>query len=132
MLPKILVTLNQPVRIGFEVLGRKLEQLGVFERFHLMYEPWQDVHTVAGRYLELIEFIAISRFLDTQLETSFVQIKGFGLQLMIMQGTSLALLDFQNFAAIERIVDNPNLSAPSLRFDMYRLSRINAHRVFLF
>src|ERR1700684_1157302 len=49
------VAAPQPMRIAVEVLGRKLKQLGVFERFHLMHQSDRYVHAFARRELELLE-----------------------------------------------------------------------------
>src|SRR5579872_5175669 len=46
---------------------------------------------------------------------------------MEMQRASLALVDFQNFAAIKFVVGEPDLAPPSLGFDMHGLADSTLH-----
>jgi hypothetical protein len=41
--------------VALEVLGRKLEELGVFQGLHLVDQPDRNIHTVARAQLELYE-----------------------------------------------------------------------------
>ena len=41
-----LVTTYQAMGIAFKVLGRKLEQLRIFQRFQLMDQAYRDIHAL--------------------------------------------------------------------------------------
>src|SRR5579864_7911388 len=102
-----LVALHEAMRIAIEMLGRKFVQLGVLERFHLMNEAGVNIHAFAGVEDELLN-LGIGRFLDRNAQAARAQEKGFGFELMEMQRASLALVDFQNFAAIKFVVGEPD------------------------
>src|SRR5215472_3123815 len=53
---------HQPMRVAIEVLGGKLKQLGVLDRFHLMHQSNRNVHAFAGDQLKLLERLALRRF----------------------------------------------------------------------
>jgi len=73
------------MRIAVEVLGRELEQFGIFERFHLMDEARRDIHALARRHLEFVNHVGISGILDPDLEPAGAKKERFGLELMEMQ-----------------------------------------------
>jgi hypothetical protein len=120
--PAASVAGDQPMRIAIEVLGGKFQQLGVFNRFHLMNQPDWDVHAFAGEQLELLDCFASGRFLDANFQLSRAQIKGLGFQLVVVQRALLALADFQDFSAVKISVGDPDLATPSFGYDLDRLS----------
>src|ERR1700719_3352160 len=95
------------MRIAVKVLGRKFEQLGVLDCFHLMYQSNRNVHAFARHQFELLDRLTFRRLLYSHEELASTQVKRFGLELVVMQRALLALANFQNFSAVEIAVRDP-------------------------
>lgn len=108
---------DEPMRVAVEVLGGEFVKLGVLERVHLMDEAGRDVHALAGREFELFNCGRLRRRFDLHFETAGAQVEGLGLELVEMQRTAFALPDFEDLAAIEAAVGDPDLAAPAFRHD---------------
>jgi len=52
-----LIPLFETVGIAVEVLGRKLQELGVFQSLHLMHQAYRDIHALARTQLELFNLL---------------------------------------------------------------------------
>src|SRR5579863_1203094 len=113
---------HQPMRIAVKMLGGKFQQLGVFDRFHLMNQSDRYIHAFAGDHLELLDGLALGRFLDADFQFSAAQIKRFGFQLMVMQRAFLALADLQDFSAVQVPVGDPDLASPPFGYNSDRFS----------
>src|SRR5271166_3559777 len=87
-----------------------------------MDQPDWHVHTLSCLEFELLHQLRVRRLFGPDLQASAVQIERFGLELVVVQRAFFALADFQNLSAIERIVGDPDLSAPALGFDMNRFA----------
>ena len=118
----ISVTWHQAMGVAVEMLRRELQQLGVFERQHLMDQAPRHVHAFAGLKLEFLYRRRLGRFLYEYLEPAGAQVERFGLELVKVQRTALALFDLENLAAVEVVVRDPYLSAPSFGYDPDRLT----------
>jgi hypothetical protein len=50
------------------MLRRKLVQLRIFERFHLMWQVWRDINAVTGKNLEFLKTVTLQIFLDLEFQ----------------------------------------------------------------
>src|SRR6516164_8380642 len=111
------------MRIAVEVLGRKFEQFGVLQRFHLMHQSLRNVHAFAGGEFELFDGLGLGRLLDPDLEAARAQVKRLVFDLVKVQRAALALADFEDLAAVKIAVDDPDFASPSLGHDLHWFSR---------
>src|SRR5581483_9178865 len=108
--------------VAVEMLSRKFEQLRILQRFHLMNQSDGNIHAITGVKHKLLDRFRVGGFLDPDQQFSGAQIEGFGFQAMIMKGASLALADFEDFAAIQAVVGDPDLATPSFGLDVHRFA----------
>jgi hypothetical protein len=111
------------VGVAVEVLSGEFEQFGVLKGFHLMDESAGDVHAFAGAKFELFNGLSFGRLLDADEETTAAEVEGLGLELVEVEGASFAPGDFKDLAAVQVVVDDPHLAAPSFGLDVDRAAR---------
>src|SRR5215831_5470718 len=123
-----LVTTYQAMGIAFKMLGRKLEQLRIFQRFQLMDQADWNVHALPRVQHEFVRSLRRRGLLYPHLKQARAQVKGFRLELVKMQRTTPAALDFQDLAAITIIVRDPYFTAPPFRLEVHRFAyRVHVH-----
>jgi hypothetical protein len=81
-----------------------------------------NVHAVARAKLEFFSHIGPWGLLNPQFQPAGSQVERFCLELVKMKRAAFALANFQDFAAVERVVCDPDLAPPAFGEDVYWLT----------